>query len=158
MSDEGSSDVLKEDADLIQSDLKIRQRRVAAAAAAAEKRPPLCSLPKSDIQVPDNKHTTSDDTEDMAVMHNKVTETYAEETNESLQSDTYTVAEMEAEDAVDWHQRATDDRIKDEDEIHDIHSCINEPETINDESCREEEEKVNSYLFSCEVICKLQRK
>ncbi|XP_067430054.1 enolase-phosphatase E1 [Thunnus thynnus] len=140
VSDVGSSDVLK------QTDLNIRQRRAAAAAAAAaaEKKPPLCSLPKSDIQVPLNKHTTSDDTEDVAVMRDshKVTETYAEEATESLQSDTYTVAEMEVEDAVDWQQHATDDRIKDEEEIHDIDSCMKKPEPINDESCQEEEEKV----------------
>ncbi|KAM7369237.1 hypothetical protein PAMP_013519 [Pampus punctatissimus] len=141
VSDEGSSHVLKEDADLIQSDPKIRQRRVAA---AAEKKAPLCSLPKSDIQVPDNKHTASYDTDDMAVMRDsyKVTWMYTGEANKSLQSDTYIVAEMEVEDAVDWHQHATDDGIKDEEEIHDIDSCMKEPQPINDESCQEEEEKV----------------
>ncbi|KAM7393153.1 hypothetical protein PAMA_008009 [Pampus argenteus] len=145
VSDEGSSHVLKEDADLIQSDPKIRQRRVAAAAAAAAaKKPPLCSLPKSDIQVPDNKHIASYDTDDMAVMRDayKVTRMYTEEANESLQSDTYTVAETEVEDAVDWHRRATDDGMKDEEEIRDIDSCMKEPQPINDESCQEEEEKV----------------
>ncbi|XP_062290440.1 uncharacterized protein stbd1 [Scomber scombrus] len=151
LSDKGSSDVLKEDADLILSDIKIRRRAgVAAAAAAAaaddddEKKPSLCSLPKSSVQVSLNKHTTSDDTEDMAVIQDsyKVTETYAEEAKESVQSDTYTVAEMEVEDAVDLHQRATDDGIREEAEIDDIDSCMKEPELKNDESCHEEEEKV----------------
>ncbi|XP_053196053.1 uncharacterized protein stbd1 isoform X2 [Scomber japonicus] len=154
LSDNGSSDVLKEDADLILNDIKIRQRRAgataaAAAAAAAEKKPSLCSLPKSNVQVPLNKHTTSGDTEDMAVIQDsyKVTETYAEDAKESVQSDTYTVAEMEVEDAVDLHQCATDDGVKEEAEINDIDSRMKEPELKNDESCHEEEKKVFKAEF-----------
>ncbi|XP_070845759.1 uncharacterized protein stbd1 isoform X2 [Chaetodon trifascialis] len=64
VSDEFSSDV-KEDVDLIQSDLKIRHRR-AAAAAAVEKKPPPYSPLRSDIQAPENKPTTSD--EEMAAV------------------------------------------------------------------------------------------
>ncbi|XP_044030272.1 uncharacterized protein stbd1 [Siniperca chuatsi] len=134
VSDEGSSDV-KEDDDRIQSDFKIRHRR-----AAAEKKPPPYSPPKSDIQVPDNKHTTSGDTEDMAVVRDsyKVAETLAEEANQSLQSDTYTVAEMVVEAAVDCHQGGIEDVIG---EVHDDDICLKEPERINDEN-HEEAEKV----------------
>ncbi|XP_051269335.1 uncharacterized protein stbd1 [Dicentrarchus labrax] len=133
VSDEGLSDV-KEDVELIQSDLKIRHRR--AAAAAAEKKSPPYSPPKSDIQVPDIKHTASAHTEEMH------TEMYAEEASQGLQSDTYTVAEMVDEDAVDCHQGATDGIVEDViEEGRDNDSCLEESEPINDEN-HEEEEKV----------------
>ncbi|XP_035523515.1 uncharacterized protein stbd1 [Morone saxatilis] len=131
MSDEGLSDV-KEDVELIQSDLKIRHRR----AAAAEKKSPPYSPPKSDNQEPDIKHTTSAHTEEM---HREV---YAEEASQGLQSDTYTVAEMVDEDAVDCHQGATDGIVEDViEEGRDNDSCLEESELINDEN-HEEEEKV----------------
>ncbi|KAF1377330.1 hypothetical protein PFLUV_G00199620 [Perca fluviatilis] len=128
-SDEGSSDVKD-------VDLKIRHRR------AAEKTPPPYSPPKSDIHIPDDKHTTSDDTDKVAVEWDsyKVAETYADGANWSRQSATSTEAEMVLEDAVDCHQGETDDAIKDVlEEVRDKDSCWKEPEPNNDEN---HEEKV----------------
>ncbi|XP_026153873.1 uncharacterized protein stbd1 [Mastacembelus armatus] len=99
-SDEGLSEV-REDTDLIQSQLKIRQRR-----AAAERKPSPCSPPKKDIPAPDNKLAASHVTENAA-------ETYAEEANQSLQSDANKVADTEVEDVVTFHQGSTDDTTKD---------------------------------------------
>lgn len=147
VSDEGSSDVKE---DLIQSDLTIRHRRAA---------PPPYSPPKSDTQVPDNKHTTPDDTEEVAVVWDsyEVADTHAEEANQSLQSDTYSEAEMVLQDAVDCHQGERDNAIKDVlEEVHDNDSCWKEHEPINADN-HEEEEKVRSHLSLCEVICRLQR-
>ncbi|TDH01883.1 hypothetical protein EPR50_G00167270 [Perca flavescens] len=132
VSDEGSSDV-KKDVDLIQSDLKIRHRR------AAEKTPPPYSPPKSDLHIPDDKHTTSDDTDKVAVEWDsyKVAETYADRANWSRQSATSTEAEK---DAVDCYRGEADDAIKDVlEEVHDKDGCWKEPEPNNDEN---HEEKV----------------
>ncbi|XP_035847133.1 uncharacterized protein stbd1 isoform X2 [Sander lucioperca] len=125
VSDEGSSDV-KEDVDLIRSDLKIRHRR------AAEKTPPPYSPSKSDIHIPDAC---------------KVAEAYADKAIWSRQSDPNTEAEMVLEDAVDCHQGETDDAIKDVlEEFHDKKdSCWKEPEPNNDEKvlkaeCQEDED------------------
>lgn len=140
VSDGGSSDV-KEDVDLIQSDLKIRHRR-AAAAAAVEKTPPPYSPPKSEIQAPENKPTASDDTREVAAVWDsyKVPETYAEEANRGLTSDTYTAAEMVVEDAADSQQGAGDDIVEDVmEEVHNDDSCLKEPEAIHDENHEEEE-------------------
>ncbi|XP_040013989.1 uncharacterized protein stbd1 [Xiphias gladius] len=143
VSDEGSSDI-KEDADLFQSDLKIRHRRAATTATAAEKKPPPYSPPRSDTQIPDNKHTTSDDTEEMALVQDsyKVAEKYAEEASHNLRGDACTVAEMEAEGAGDCRKGATDDTVKGViDKVHDNNSYLKEPGLINDES-HEEQERV----------------
>ncbi|KAL7376187.1 hypothetical protein ABVT39_002754 [Epinephelus coioides] len=137
VSDEGSSDV-KQDVEPIQSDLKLRHRR-----AAPEKKPPLYSPPESGIQVPANKRSTSDNTEEMAAVLDSYeeAETYAEEATPSLLSDTYTEAEMVVEDAVDCQQGETDDVIKDVlEEVHDNDSCWKEPEPISVENHKEEEE------------------
>ncbi|XP_040915415.1 dentin sialophosphoprotein [Toxotes jaculatrix] len=134
-SDEGLSD-MKEDADLLQTDLKIRHRR-ATAAAAAEKKLPSFSPP--------NKHTTSDNTEDMTDEQDsyKAAERYTEEASHNLQSDSYTVAGKEVERAGDCHLGVTDDTVKDViEEVSGNDSCLKEPELINDQSHKEEEEKV----------------
>lgn len=147
INNEGSD--MKEAVDLIQSDLVIRHRRAAAAvAAAAEKKPSPYSPPNSNIQVPENKNTTSDVTEEMVFVQasHKVAETYAEEAN---QGDTYTVAKMVMKDNVDCHQGVTDDVVEDVIEAaHGNDSCLKEPEPIN-------EEKVSSNLSLCEFISKL---
>lgn len=126
-------DTSAEDVDLIQSDLKLRHRRTAA---AVDKKHAPYSPPKRDIQVPDNKQTTSGDTEEMAAVRvsNEVAEAFAEEANQCLQSDTYTVAEMAVEAPVDCHQDAIDDD-----------SYLKESETINDENHKKKEE-VSSHL------------
>ncbi|XP_038589136.1 uncharacterized protein stbd1 [Micropterus salmoides] len=123
-----STDTSAEDVDLIQSDLKLRHRRTAA---AVDKKHAPYSPPKRDIQVPDNKQTTSGDTEEMAAVRvsNEVAEAFAEEANQCLQSDTYTVAEMAVEAPVDCHQDAIDDD-----------SYLKESETINDENHKKKEE------------------
>ncbi|XP_071321690.1 microtubule-associated protein futsch [Trachinotus anak] len=134
VSDEGSS-VIKEDTDLFQSDLQIRHRRAAAAAAAAapaaEKKTPPYFSSKSDDQIPESKHTTSDDTEEMTVLQdsNKVAGA-----SHNLECDAYRVAEMEVEDAADGQQGATDGSVKDV-----IDSWSKEPDLINDEIHAEEE-------------------
>ncbi|XP_027134452.1 uncharacterized protein stbd1 [Larimichthys crocea] len=132
INNEGSD--MKEAVDLIQSDLVIRHRRAAAAvAAAAEKKPSPYSPPNSNIQVPENKNTTSDVTEEMVFVRasHKVAETYAEEAN---QGDTYTVAKMVMKDNVDCHQGVTDDVVEDVIEAaHGNDSCLKEPEPINEE-------------------------
>ncbi|XP_042365631.1 uncharacterized protein stbd1 [Plectropomus leopardus] len=159
VSDEGSSDVT-EDFDVIQSDLKMRHRRAAAvaavaAAAAAESKPPLYTPPKIEIQVPDYKHTTSDETEEMAVVldSNEVPEMYAKEATQSLQSDTYTEAEMVAEDAVDCQQGETDDVIKDVlEEVHDNDSCWRKPEPISDENHKEKEKVSKAECWEDEDV------
>ncbi|KAE8284886.1 Starch-binding domain-containing protein 1 [Larimichthys crocea] len=131
INNEGSD--MKEDVDLIQSDLVIRHRRAAAAVVAAEKKPSPYSPPNSNIQVPENKNTTSDVTEEMVFVRasHKVAETYAEEAN---QGDTYTVAKMVMKDNVDCHQGVTDDVVEDVIEAaHGNDSCLKEPEPINEE-------------------------
>ncbi|XP_054468348.1 uncharacterized protein stbd1 [Anoplopoma fimbria] len=136
VNDEGSSDV-KQDVHLIQSDLRIRHRR----AAAAEKTPAPYSPPESDIRVPDIEPTASDDTEEAAVAWDsqRAAETYAEEANQNLQSDTCTEAEMVLEDAVDCQRCESDDGIKDVlEEFRD--SCLKEPEPINAENHGQEDE------------------
>ncbi|XP_034752237.1 uncharacterized protein stbd1 isoform X2 [Etheostoma cragini] len=142
VSDEVSSDV-REDTDRSQSDLKIRHRR------AAEKTPPPYSPPRSDVHIPDNKHTTSDDTGEAAVERdsNNAAETYADKANWSQQSDTSTVAEMVLEHAADCHQGETDE-IKDVlEEVHDKDSCWKEPEPNNEEKVlKAEDEDVTTDL------------
>ncbi|XP_023263280.1 starch-binding domain-containing protein 1 [Seriola lalandi dorsalis] len=140
VSDEGSSD-MKEDTDSFQSDLQIRHRRAAAAAPApapTAEIPPPYSPPQSDIQIPNNKHTTSDGTEEMTVVQDS---DKVAEASPDLQRDTYTVAEMEVEGAGDCQQDATDDTVKDViEEVRGNDSCWKEPELINDESHEEEDE------------------
>lgn len=135
---------MKEDVCLIQSDLKVRHRRSAAAENTSSPYPHL----KSETQVPDNKHTTSDDTEEVAVVWDsyQVSEAYAEEASKSQQSGTYTEAELVLEDAVDRQDVL--------EELHYNESCLNKTETIKDEN-NEEEKKVSSHLSQSEVICKL---
>ncbi|XP_010791785.1 uncharacterized protein [Notothenia coriiceps] len=122
---------MKEDVGLIQSDLKVRHRRSAAAEHTSSPYPHL----KSETQVPDNKHTTSDDAEEVAVVWDsyQVSEAYAEEASKSQQSGTYTEAELVLEDAVDRQDVL--------EELHYNESCLNKTETIKDEN-NEEEEKV----------------
>lgn len=146
MSDEGSSEV-KEDVDLIQSDLKIRHRR----AAAAEKEPPPYSPSKSDIQVPANKHTTPDDTTEVTAVvwgSHKEAEAHAEDASQGLQSDTCAVAE----DAAECRRGATDDTTEDViEEFHDNDGRLKEPELSDDEEHEEEEEGVSSRLSLFEL-------
>ncbi|KAI3361670.1 hypothetical protein L3Q82_002037 [Scortum barcoo] len=128
VSDEGLLDV-RDDTELIQSDLKIRHRR-----AASEKAPPSYSPRKSDTQAPENKSTNSDDTGEILTVRDsfKVTETCAEEASQSLQS------EMVVEDAVDRYHGATDDITEDViEEVHDNDECLTEP-VISDENHKEE--------------------
>ncbi|KAK5900634.1 hypothetical protein CgunFtcFv8_025578 [Champsocephalus gunnari] len=127
-SDEVSSD-MKEDVCLIQSDLKVRHRRSAENTSS-----PYPHL-KSETQVPDNKHNTSDDAEEVAVVWDsyQVSEAYAEEASKSQQSGTYTEAELVLEDAVDRQDVL--------EELHYNESCLNKTETIKDEN-NEEEKKV----------------
>ncbi|KAG8010834.1 hypothetical protein GBF38_010105, partial [Nibea albiflora] len=156
MSNEGSD--VKEDVNLIQSDLVIRHRRAAAAVAvatAAENEPPSYSPPNSNIQVPENKHTTSDVTEEMAFVQDshKVAGTHAEEANRGVLSDTHTVAEMVMEDNVDCHQGVTDDVVKDVTEAaHGNDSCLKEPEPINDESHKEKEKVLKAECQEIEDV------
>ena len=143
---EGSSDK-KEDADLFQSDLKIRHRR--AVATTAEKKSPPYSRPKSDIQKPYSTHTTSEDTEEMTVVQdsNKVEEKYAEEVGHNLQRDTFTAAEMEVEGAGDSQQGTKDDTVKDaRGRVHDNSRNLKEPGLINDES-HDKDKKVSRHCM-----------
>uniref|UniRef100_A0A3Q3IXE8 Starch-binding domain-containing protein 1 n=1 Tax=Monopterus albus TaxID=43700 RepID=A0A3Q3IXE8_MONAL len=96
---ESSSDVKE---DLIQRPFEIRQRR----AVATEKGPTPFSSWKNDFQIPANKRTTSDDTEEMAAVQgsNNITGMFAEQASGNLQSDAY-----EVEDAAKFYQSATDD-------------------------------------------------
>ncbi|KAK5851795.1 hypothetical protein PBY51_023322 [Eleginops maclovinus] len=128
VNDDGLSD-MKEGVGLIQTDLKVRHRRAATAENTSPPYPPL----KSEIQVPDSKHQTSDDAEEEAVVWDsyQVVEAYAEEVNKSQQSGTHTEAELVLEDAVDYQDVC--------EESHDNESCPHK--TINDEN-HEEEEKV----------------
>ncbi|TKS84247.1 Starch-binding domain-containing protein 1 [Collichthys lucidus] len=132
INNEGSD--MKEDVDLIQSDLVIRHRRAAAAVAAAdEKKPSPYSPPNSNIQVPENKNTTSDVTEEMVFVRasHKVAGTYAEEAS---RGDTYTVAKMVMKDNVDCHKGVTDDAVEDVIEAaRGNDSCLKEPEPIDEE-------------------------
>lgn len=141
MRDEDSSDV-KEDVELIQGDLKIRHRR---AAAASEKQPPLYSPPKTDIQAPETRNATSDDTQEREIAWDsyRAAETYAEVAGQ---------AEMVVEDAADCQQGATDDAVEDVmEEVIVNDSCFKEPVLTDDEN-QEEEEKVSSHLYVCEPI------
>ncbi|XP_020486211.1 titin homolog [Labrus bergylta] len=148
---EGSLDV-KEDFDLIQSDHIIRHR--SAAAAAAEKQPSSYSSMK-DIQEPENKHPSSDDTVEMAVMRDsyRVADTYPEVVSQSLQSDTYTDAEMVVEEAVDCYYSATNDTIEDViEEVHDVSSCLMEPDVIYEENSEDEHKVLKAECQEDEVV------
>nr|XP_046231566.1 uncharacterized protein stbd1 [Scatophagus argus] len=147
VSEEGSSDA-KEDVDV----LKIRHRK--AAAAAAEKKPPPYSPPKSDIQAPENKHTTSDDKEEMANVWDsyKERETYAEEANQRPPSDTYTVTEMVAENAFDYRQDTTNDTKDVIEEVCGNDSHLKEPEPINDEIHKGEEKVLQAECQEAEDV------
>ncbi|XP_068562066.1 uncharacterized protein stbd1 [Cebidichthys violaceus] len=133
VNDKGSSDV-KEDVDLIQSDLRIRHRRV----AAAEETPAPSSPPESAVRAPDVERASSDDAEGAAVAwdSHRAAETYAEEAI-LLQSDACTKAEVVSEDAVDRHRCESGDAIKDVLEEF-CNSCLKEPEPINAEEQGEE--------------------
>ncbi|XP_069018297.1 enolase-phosphatase E1 [Embiotoca jacksoni] len=135
VSDESLTDA-KEDADLIRSDLKIRHRR------AEHKPPPYC--PTESDPVTDNKLDTSG-----AQDFRRAPETYAEEADQSLQSDT--VAGGDTEGDADCHRGLTDDAVKDAEEDRDNDGCL-KPELIYNESHKEEKEVVQATYQEDETV------
>ncbi|XP_029372359.1 uncharacterized protein stbd1 [Echeneis naucrates] len=135
-SNEDLSDV-REAPDSFQTDLKVRRRR-----AAAEKKPPPYSPHQSHIQIPDNKLTTSDNTEEMTPEQDS---DKGAEASLNPQCDTGTAAEMEVECANDCHHSATADISQDViEEICDNKSCLKETELVEVFKAGEQEgENVN---------------
>lgn len=148
VSDDGSSDV-KEDEDLIQSDL--RHRLISApddgAPAAVEWKPPHYFQPKWDIHTPESEDTTSYDTAEMAPEWD--THGVAEDTDQGPSGDAQTVAEMMEEDTEECQLCAMDNI--DKDVIEEVHM-----ELVNEDN--KEELEVSSCLYLCDVLCKQQRK
>ncbi|CAJ1071257.1 enolase-phosphatase E1 [Xyrichtys novacula] len=148
--EESSSELIE---DLIQSDHKIRHRSAAAAAAAApaEKKPSLYFSPKDDIQVPEDKNTTSDDITvqgDSFKVH-----THVKEASQSPRDDSYTKAKMVVKDVMSDSHSATNTVTEDGvEEVHDINSCLRDPEKIIDENNKEDQVCKSAYRDDKHVV------
>ncbi|XP_029921990.1 uncharacterized protein stbd1 [Myripristis murdjan] len=164
-----SPDLLEEDADLIQDHLGTEESCAAAAAAdvdvedsytvleAVEKKPPLCSPPKTENETPTYENIKKDDlVETEATIQSpecdintfSAPEMYSEEVNQTSQCDADNELQIEeVEDVVECHldpmDNTEDESVNNVEKSHDNESCLKEPESIDYESCQEEEtEKV----------------
>lgn len=128
MSDGFSPDVMEE-ADAVESDLKIRRRR-----AAAEKKPPPRSPPN--VETPEDKRApASEDTRKVtdALYSCKPAQGLPEEAARCRPSETPVVAEALLEEAT--ASRSVDDLVED---VQNTDGCSLEPELVDEEVCRQE--------------------